>query len=102
MNFTQFATALKLANTDFGLDHVDLRILHEVAAVQEGSITKIIVDKTMPVGRATLHKRIKKLCREGFLSKGENLQNQRRKVLTLGDQFQKLTDEMFKDATNPA
>jgi DNA-binding MarR family transcriptional regulator len=95
MKLGTLGKALELAH-DFGLDGTDLLILRDIADKQaqgeEATIMSFASAKFASFG--TVHARIKRMVRSGFLVKRIKEDNQRIKVLDRGPTLQKLIDKL--------
>lgn len=72
-----------MAQGAFNLKVVDLYVLNKVFCAENNltTIMAIIKDGTAPASRVTIHRSIKKLCKDGFLLKKEDTKNMRLKTL---------------------
>lgn len=88
MRFQSFITAWDVAQ-QHNLNHADLFILNQIfrAENNSGTVMKIVNSPGASVSRATLHARVKKLCKDGFLIKKEDPQNMRQKTVEPGEKF---------------
>lgn len=89
MKITSLANALVMSRRDFNLNHVDLFVLNEIFCADNNvtSIMKIVENSAASVSRATLHKHVKKLCKDGLLTKREDPKNMRFKMLEPGEKL---------------
>lgn len=89
MDIRSLNKALDVARRDFNLDRVDLFILNEIFCAENnsGTIMKIVNSPEAFASRATLHARVKKLCKNEFLIKKEDLKNMRFKTVEPGEKF---------------
>lgn len=95
MKFQSFITAWGVAK-DSNLNPVDLFVLNKIFYADNNSTTimKIVSSPDASVSRATLHARVKKLCKEGFLTKKEDPQNMRQKTVEPGEKFKEFLTKL--------
>jgi len=95
MKFQSFITAWSIAQ-EHNLNHADLFVLNQIFCAENnsGTVMKIVNSPGASVSRATLHARVKKLCREGFLTKKEDPQNMRQKTVEPGEKFKEFLTKL--------
>lgn len=83
MKFESLINGLNMAQTKYNLKLVDLYVLNKVFCAENNlaTIMTIIKDAAAPASRVTIHRSIKKLCKDGFLLKKEDTKNMRLKTL---------------------
>ena len=89
MKFPSFMAAWDVAQKTYGLKPVDLFILNQIFCAPNNSTTimAVVSNPTCGMSRVTMHTHVKKLCKEGFLTKTEDQKNMRLKNLEPGEKF---------------
>lgn len=99
MKLEQIKNALDLAESRFGIDGVDLKILGEwLDCKRQCGFATIMffINESKCASQATTHARIKKLCDKNILKKVDNPANLRYKHLEKGSEFDKLVKLLEK------
>jgi DNA-binding MarR family transcriptional regulator len=93
MKLEQIKDALNSAESRFGLDGTDLKILGEwleCKRVSGFATIMFFITEAQCASQATTHARIKKLCDKNILKKVDNPANLRYKHLEKGSEFDKV------------
>lgn len=90
-NLVEVTEALNKAS-EFGLDGTDLLILRTIADVskEKGEATIMSLASAKFASFGTIHARVKRMIKQGFLDKQIKESNQRLKVLNAGPKFDEL------------
>jgi DNA-binding HxlR family transcriptional regulator len=94
----KFDKALKVA-AEYGMDGVDLHILAEVVALQSSGEEATIMqfsDGRPYASFGTIHARIKRMVKNGILTKRVKEDNQRYKLLEDGPKLLELAEKLYK------
>ena len=97
MKLDKLANALRTAQTNHGLDAVDLILLDEIVNQmrQPDPVTIMeVIRSSVAASQATVHSRIKKLCVQDILKKVDHPGSLRHKVLVRGPMFTSLTQDL--------
>lgn len=99
MKLEQIKDALNSAESRFGLDGTDLKILGEwleCKRVSGFATIMFFINEAQCASQATTHARIRKLCEKNILKKVEVSDNLRYKTLEKGSEFDKLVKYLEK------
>ena len=99
MKFDQFADTLSRVRYTFGIDAIDIEMIHQVKRLKdlegEARIMSVVATNGYE-GKTTAHKRIQKLIKRGFL-KVSYSEDGRIKLLDLGPFALEMTDAIWDE-----
>ena len=98
MELGKVGRVLKVAN-EFGLDGIDLAILADIQEmrVKNGAATIMQFSAGRPYASfGTIHARVKRMVKNGFLKKEIKENNQRTKVLEDGENMLEFVESLYK------
>ena len=88
MKFEHLVSALRVAKL-YNLKPLDFFILNEIFRANNNATTimEIVANPASGASRVTVHAHVKKLYKQGFLTKTEDKENMKRKILEPGEAF---------------